>query len=143
MHLAVPRAVAHLFHIQPALNQGGVDWAWLSPYFHCELADWKALAHLAASRPAHLADIARCEPTHLRFCDSSGLGAGGVWLDLARTDHNIVWKNPLPVDIISITNSNLNLYALVLQKSTLLDAVPESHMAAPRSGSDNTLLYRQ
>ena len=30
MHLAVPVAVAHLFHIQCALNQGGVDRAWLS-----------------------------------------------------------------------------------------------------------------
>ena len=27
MHLAVPGAVAHLFHIQRALNQGGVDQA--------------------------------------------------------------------------------------------------------------------
>ena len=32
--LAVPGAVAHLFHIQRALNQGGVDQAWLSPDFH-------------------------------------------------------------------------------------------------------------
>ena len=35
MHLAVPGAVAHLFHIYRALNQGGVYWAWLSPAFHC------------------------------------------------------------------------------------------------------------
>ena len=33
MHLAVPGAVAHIFHIQRAQNQGGVDWAWLSPAF--------------------------------------------------------------------------------------------------------------
>ena len=39
MHLAVPGAVAHLFHIQRALNQGGVDQAWLWPDFHRELAD--------------------------------------------------------------------------------------------------------
>ena len=57
MHLAVPGAVAHLFHIQRALNQGGVDQAWLSPEFHRELADWKVLALQAASRPTHLAKI--------------------------------------------------------------------------------------
>ena len=33
MHLSVPGAVAHLFHIQRALNQGGVDRAWLLPDF--------------------------------------------------------------------------------------------------------------
>ena len=57
MHLAVPGAVAHLFHIQRALNQGGVDQAWLSPDFHQELADWKVLALQAASQPTHLAEI--------------------------------------------------------------------------------------
>ena len=30
MHLAVPGAVAHLFHIQQALDQGGVDRVWIS-----------------------------------------------------------------------------------------------------------------
>ena len=34
MHLAVTGAATHLFHIQSALNQGGVDRAWLSPNFH-------------------------------------------------------------------------------------------------------------
>ena len=43
MHLAVPGLVAHLFHIQHALNQGGLERAWLSPAFHCKLANWKAL----------------------------------------------------------------------------------------------------
>ena len=49
MHLAVPGAVAHLFHVQRALNQGGVDQAWLSPEFHREFADWKVLALQVAS----------------------------------------------------------------------------------------------
>ena len=44
MHLAVPGVVAHLFHIQRALNQRGVDRVWLSPAFHCKLANWKELA---------------------------------------------------------------------------------------------------
>ena len=78
MHLAVPGAVAHLFHVQRALNQGGVDQAWLSPHFHQELADLKVLALQAASQLTHLAEIVRREPTHLGICDAPGLGAGGV-----------------------------------------------------------------
>ena len=88
-HLAVPGAVAHLFHIQRVLNQGGVDQAWLSPSFHCKLASWKALALQAESRPTHLAEIIRREPTHLGLYDVSGLGVGGVWLDLARMGKNL------------------------------------------------------
>ena len=39
MPLAMPGAVAHIFHIQHALNQGGVDWVWLYLAFHSELLD--------------------------------------------------------------------------------------------------------
>ena len=148
MHLAVPGAVAHLFHIQHALNQGGADRVWLSLAFHCKLADWKALALQAASRPTHLAEIIRLEPTHLEFCDASGLGAGGVWFNPARTGQNLVWRYPWPPDIIAslvcltnpqgmITNSNLDLSALILQEANVLKAAPKARMAAPRSGSDN------
>ena len=90
MHLAVPGEVAHLFHIQHALNQGVVDRACLSLAFHHELVDCKALSLQAASRPTHLAEIVLQEPTHLGFCDASGLGAGGMWLDLSVTGHNLV-----------------------------------------------------
>ena len=149
MHLAVPGAVAHLFHIQSALNQGGVDRAWLSPAFHCEIANWKAITLQSASRPTHLAEIVRQEPIHLGFCDASGLGAGGVWLNPSRTGQNLDWQHPCPPDIIEslvsstnpqgkITNSNLDLAALVLQEATLLKAVPKAHMRALRPGSDNT-----
>ena len=113
------------FHIQRALNQGGVDRACLSPAFHRELGDWKALALQVASRQTHLAEIVRQEPTHLGFCDAPELGAGGVWLNLARTGHNLVWRHPWPSDIIAdlvsstnpqgtITNSDLELSALIL-----------------------------
>ena len=94
MHFAVPGAVARLFHIQRWLNQGGLERAWLSPAFRCKLADWKALALQVASRPTHLAEIVRREPTHLGFHDASGIGSGGVWLDLSETGHNLVWRNP-------------------------------------------------
>ena len=73
MHLAVEVAVAHLYHIQRTLYQAGTDRAWPSPSFHQEIADWTTLADQTADRPTHLAEIVRCEPTHLGFCDASGL----------------------------------------------------------------------
>ena len=91
MHLVVPGAVPHLFCIHRALNQGRVDRVWLSLAFHRKLADWKALALQVDSRPTHLEKQIRREPTHLGFCDASGLGAGGMWLYPARTGHNLVW----------------------------------------------------
>ena len=96
MHLEVPGAVAHFFHIQRALNQGGVNQAWLSPEFDRKLANWKVLALQAASRPMHLSEIVRWETTHLGFCDASGLGLGGMWLDPAMTGQNLDWRLPWP-----------------------------------------------
>ena len=72
-----------------------------------------------------------------------------MWLGPAGTGHNIVWLYSWPEDVtlelVSLTktprmisNSDLKLAALVLQKTTLLWAVPKARMAAPRSGSDNT-----
>ena len=72
MNLSVPGAVAHLFHIQHVLNQGGLERAWPSSAFHRNPANWKVLALQTASRPTHLAEIVRQEPTHLGFCDASG-----------------------------------------------------------------------
>ena len=67
-----------------------MEWAWLSPDFHHELAVWKALALPVASRPTYLAEIVRQEPTHLGLCDTYGLGAGDVWFDSAGMGHNLV-----------------------------------------------------
>ena len=52
----------------------------MSPAFHCEITDWGGggIALQAAARHTHLANIFRCELTHLGFCNASGLGAGGV-----------------------------------------------------------------
>ena len=89
MRLAVLRAVAHLFHIQRAFNKKGVDRKWLYLAFHRKIADWKALTFQAASRPTHLSEIVCWEPTHLGFCDTSGLGSGSIWLDPTGTGNNL------------------------------------------------------
>ena len=72
-----------------------------------------------------------------------------MWLDPARTGQNLVWQHPWPPDIIAslvsstkpqgtITNSDLEFAALVLQEATLLEAVSKARMETPHSGSDNT-----
>ena len=101
MHLAVPGAVAHLYHIQRALSQTGTDRAWLSPDFYREIPDWPTLADQTADRPIHLDKIVRPELTHLGFCDASGLGARGVWLDSSNSGKDLVWHHPWPADIIA------------------------------------------
>ena len=108
------------------------------------------LALQADSSPTNLAEIVCCEPTHLGFCDASGIGAGGVWLDPARMCNNLVWRHPWLADISeelvsttnpngTITNSDLKLATLFLQEATLIKAVPKTCMSVTCSGSDNTL----
>ena len=71
-------------------------------------------------------------------------------MDLLCSGQDLVWRRPWPADIIAnlvsamnregtIKNSNLELAALVLHEATLLAAVPGARLAAPRSGSYNTL----
>ena len=149
MYLAVPGAVAHLYPIQSALAQVGTDRAWLSPASHREITDWKMLEEQIAEQPTHLAEIVRRKATHLGFCDTSGLGDGCVWLDLSRSGKDLVWHHPWPADIIAglvsstnregtITNSDLELAALVLHEATLLASATEARMTTPRPGLDNT-----
>ena len=137
MHLATNGAVANIYHLQQALSQGGVDRAWLSPEFHCNITDWQTLVDQTAPQPTHLEKIVRREPTHLGFCDASGLGSGGVWIDPSLLGQYLVWRHPWPEDIIAklesstnregtITNSNLVLAVIILHKATLLSSVPEA-----------------
>ena len=148
MHLTVLGAVDCLFHIQRALTQRGGGQAWLSPYFHRDITDWRALALQAAARPTHMAKIVHREPTHLGFCNNSGIGEGGVWINPARTGHNLIWWHPQSLDIIvdlvsskdlkgTITNSDLETSALVIYEANHLAAVPEACMAVPCSRLDN------
>ena len=124
MHITVPGAVVHPFHIQNTLNQGGVYWVWILPSFHCELADWKDLSLRAASWPTHLEEIVCPEPTDLGFCVASGIGARGMWLDPAGTVHNLVRQNPWPADVtaelVSSTNTNGTITNSYLELSVLI-----------------------
>ena len=72
-----------------------------------------------------MAEVVQRLPTELGFCDASGMGAGGVWIDPDGTGGNFVGQVQWPADIVSylvtwenpargITNSYLELAALVL-----------------------------
>ena len=68
------------------------------------------------------------------FYDASGLGIRGVWLETSNSGISIVWHHLWPPDIIDdlvlvtnpggvLTNSNLNISALILHNITLLREV--------------------
>ena len=148
MHLAVPGVAAYLYHIQHALSQAGTDRAWLSPAFHREIADSKILTEQKSNPHTHFVKIVCREPTHLEFCDASGLGAREVLLDPSRSWKDLLRRHPWPAEIIydlvsstnregTIKNSDLELVALVLHKATLLTAVLEARLVAPCSGLYN------
>ena len=82
-----------------------------------------------ALRPTYIAEIVQRVPTDLGFTDASGQGAGGVWLNPNRDGRHYVWRLKWPADIIaalvsfnnpngSVTNSDLELAALILQEAT-------------------------
>ena len=66
-------------------------------------------------------------------------------MDPSRSGSSFVWRHHWPTDIIaallleknpggSLTNSDLELVALVLYGATLLDVCPGANMAPPRAG---------
>ena len=101
------------------------------------------------THPTYLAEIVQQLPTNIGFTDASGLGAGGVWIDPNEDGRNYVWRLTWPEDIQTdlvsfdnpqgrITNSDLELAALVLQEATFPFIFPSPVWRAPFTGSDNT-----
>ena len=99
---------------------------------------------------AHSPDDIVCqEATQLRLCDASGISTRVMWLKITRSGKIIMWNHPCPYDITdslvletnswgTLSNYNLDLSAIIIHKSTLLAALHEAIMTAPRSISDNT-----
>ena len=129
MHLAMPGAIGQLFFIQEALTKAGeASKAYPSKSFHREIAHWQRLSTDLLARPRLLAEVFHHLPTALGFCDASGVGTGGVWIDPDGSGKNFVWQVRWSADIVAdlvtwknptrdITNSDLKLAALVLQES--------------------------
>ena len=94
------------------------------------------------THPTYLAEIVQRLPTDIGFTDASGLGAGGVWIDPNEDGRNYVWRLPwleyIQQDLVSfdnlqgrITNSDLELAALVLQEATFPFICPSPAWRAP------------
>ena len=82
MHLTVPGTIRNFFFIQEALTKAGTaSKAYLYKAIHREIAHWQRLSTNSLARPHFLAEVVRRLPTALGFCDASGVGAGGVWID--------------------------------------------------------------
>ena len=60
------------------------------------------------ARSTHLAEIVNRELTRLGFCDASGIGAGGVWLDPSISVSSLMWRHPWPTNIILALISDRN-----------------------------------
>ena len=149
MHLAIPGAISHFYYLQQALTKATPKVAYLSNNFHTEVRYWKQLVEEMEWRPTHLAEIVQRYASALGFTDASGLGAGGVWINPNADGHNFVWRFEWPADIVSdlvswdnprgrITNSDLELAALVLQEAVFPLICPNWAWHAPVTGSDNT-----
>ena len=149
MHLAIPGAIGHFYYLQQALTKATPKLAYMSNGFHKEIKYWQELVKNMDTRPTYLAEIVQRHASALGFTDASGKGAGGVWLDPNADGHNFVWRFEWPEDIrrdlVSwsnpggrITNSDLELAALILQESVFPLVCSKWHWHAPITGSDST-----
>ena len=118
--------------------------------FHRDVAHWHHLCSRMKHHPTNLAEIVQWLPTDLGYTDALGSGGGGVWLNpnIDGIHHvwRLQWHTNIQADLISfanptgrITNSDLELAALVLHKATFPTVCKSSaRWRAPLTGSYNT-----
>jgi hypothetical protein len=74
------------------------------------LTDFRTLIKILAQRPTNCKELVVNMPGYVGFCDTSKLGAGGVWLSGSLHLSPIVWRLEWPPDIqknvVSFANSN-------------------------------------
>ena len=99
--------------------------------------------------PTNCAEIVQQQPIDLGYTNTSGLGGGGVWLNPNEDGTHFVWRLQWPHDIqedlislinpdVHITNSDLELAALVRYEATFPEVCTSSTWRAPLTGSNNT-----
>jgi hypothetical protein len=122
----------------------------LSPLVHASLNDWKTLASQLAATPRPIAALVPQAPSYIGAVNASGTGCGGFWLP-SKYGHlpqpiafRLRFPNHIAAQLVSasnpkgsITNSDLELAALVMGAITLQDHAPTAHKAA-FAASDNT-----
>ncbi len=117
---------------------------------HAALLDLRQLVTTLAARPTHVREILPApDPDYIGFCDASAFGAGGVWFSGTSTVPETVWRLQWPLDITAaviseskptgaLTNSDLEMAAVVLQLNVLEPLVPSMHHNSMQIHSNNT-----
>jgi len=122
----------------------------LSPLVKQTLSDWVSIATDLTSHPMPIASLVPRAPHYAGAVDASGLGCGGFWVatTYGALPQPIVFREKFPLHIQqqlvsasnlsgSLTNSDLELSAVVLGVAALQDHAPLSH-ACLYTASDNT-----
>ncbi|KAI2511562.1 adenylate kinase [Fragilaria crotonensis] len=114
------------------------------------LLDLRQLVTTLAARPTHVKEILPAQdPDYIGYCDASAFGAGGVWFSGTSPVPETVWRLQWPLDITAavvsesnptgaLTNSDLEMAAVVLQLNVLEPLVPSMHHKSMQIHSDNT-----
>ena len=114
------------------------------------LLDLRQLITTLAARPTHVMEILPApDANYIGYCDASAFGAGGVWFSGTNPLPETVWRLQWPLDITAavvsesnptgtLTNSDLEMAAVVLQLNVLEPLVPSMHHKSLQIHSDNT-----
>jgi hypothetical protein len=123
----------------------------LTPLVKQALQDWAALATQLHAYPVPIHTLVPGPPHYLTAVDASKTGMGGFWLptSIMLDAQPCVWRARFPMDIVnqlisatnprgSITNSDLELAAIVTGASTLAASVPPYRHLCIAIATDNT-----
>jgi hypothetical protein len=103
-----------------------------------------------AAQPTHVREILPAQdPDYIGYCDASAFGAGSVWFSGTSSVHKRVWRLQWPQDITAavvsesnptgaLTNSDLEMAAVVLHLNVLDPLVPSMHHKSMQIHRDNT-----
>ena len=152
MHLAIPGTMGRFNHLQMdlmAANYASRATEYLSKDFHRDMQFWQSLCVDMGSRPTFFAEIVQRLATDVSYTYALGLWCGGVWIDPNEDGAYYVWRltwlEDIRSDLVStdnphgrITNSDLELAAMVLQEVTFTFVSANLEWRSPFTGSNNT-----
>ena len=97
IHLAIPGAMGHFYHLQMALtfaNHASRAASYLTKSYHMDVKFWQFLCEDMGSWPTYLFEIVQHLATEVGYTDGSGLGCGGVWINPNNNSVQYVWRLP-------------------------------------------------
>ena len=104
MHVVVLGAIGHFYTMQVALtNVRASNRA--TEYFlaelHLDMHFWRELYKSIDTHPIYLEDIVHRDVSDLGYCNVSGIGAVGVWIDPNKDRFNRVCQIQWPVNVVT------------------------------------------